>query len=175
MNCGVPKSTSTRSKPGGVSERAISMTTGSCLGANRIFATCLALPGVRRLRKLLLRQRNGRGQARLAAEHARGMALAGRVLHQPRVTGPEDLLAAVAAADLELTGEDDDELPPRRRVPVEEPVLGPDTERDLRRLQSLEPVSLLLDVDRLDVRLAIGARVQPPGLLHRERPPSSKP
>src|SRR5204863_10117472 len=97
------------------------------------------------------------------------------VLDRPRITGTEDLLAAVTAADLERAGQDDDELPPRGGMPVEEPVLGPDAERDLCGRQALEPVRLLLDVDRLDVRLAVGAGIEPPGLLHRALPPRSKP
>src|SRR6184192_1662020 len=103
------------------------------------------------------------------------MALAGGVLDQARVAGTEHLRAAVAAADLELPRENDDELPTRRRVPVAEPVLGPDAERDLRGRQALEPVALLLDVDRLDVRLPVCAGVEPPGLLHRVLPSSAKP
>ena len=61
----------------------------------------------------------GGGHARLVAVHARGMSFARGVLDQSRVTGAEDVLGAVAEADLELTGKDDDELPARRRMPVE--------------------------------------------------------
>ena len=52
MNSGVPKSAITSSKPGGVSDFAMSVMTGSCLGANRIFvgwavAACGLMPGPR--------------------------------------------------------------------------------------------------------------------------------
>src|SRR5437867_772574 len=92
------------------------------------------------------------------------MALAGGVLDQARVAGTEYLRAAVTAADLELPRENDDELSARRRVPVEEAVLRPDAERDLRGRQTLEPVGLLLDVDRLEMRLPVRPGVEPPGL-----------
>src|SRR5690349_21376156 len=46
-------------------------------------------------------ERDGRGQARLVTVHRRGVALAGRILHQARVTRPEDMFGTVAETDLE--------------------------------------------------------------------------
>src|SRR5207247_4782374 len=96
----------------------------------------------------------------------------GRALYRLRERGQA---FAVTTADLELPRENDDELSARRRVPVEEPVLRPDAERDLRGRQTLEPVGLLLDVDRLEMRLPVRPGVEPPGLLHRALPSSAKP
>ena len=48
------------------------------------------------------------------------MSFAGSVLHQADVSGAEDLRGAVAQPDLELAREDDDELPPRGGMPIEE-------------------------------------------------------
>src|SRR5213593_2927522 len=84
-----------------------------------------------------LRERDRRRHAGVSAEDPRGVPPARRVLDQPGVARAEEVLSAVAQADLELAGEDDDELAARGRVPVE--VLA----------------------DRLDARLAVGARVEP--------------
>src|SRR5204863_9017212 len=128
--------------------------TSGCLGANRIFLAMCPL-------RLLLDERNGGGHDRDLADDPRGVALAGRVLDQPCVAGAEHVLGAVAQADLELPLQDDHELPARRRVPVEEAADRPHAERDLRGRQSLEPVGLLVDVDRLDAPLPVGAGVEP--------------
>src|SRR3954469_18191013 len=109
---------------------AISMMTGGCLGANRIFLAMGPL--------LLLSERDGGGHDRDLADDPRGVALAGRVLDQPRVAGAEHVLGAIAEPDLELALQDDHELPPRRRVPVEEAADRPHAERDLRGRQPLE-------------------------------------
>src|SRR5216683_219437 len=65
-------------------------------------------------------QRYRRRDARLIADHARGMALAGQVFCQVDVAGPEAMDCAVAEADLHLTGQGDHELTPWRRMPIEE-------------------------------------------------------
>src|SRR5205814_5039704 len=105
-------------------------------------------------------ERDGRGHVRLGAEDARGVSLARRVLDESGVARPEDVLGAVTEADLELPGQNDDELAPRRRVPVEELPDRPFAERDLSGREPLEPVRLRLEVDLLDVRLLVGAGVQ---------------
>src|SRR5262245_52737852 len=105
-------------------------------------------------------ERHGGGEPRHGAVHPCGVALARRVLDQARVAGAEDVLRAVAEPDLELAAQDDDELPPRRRMPVDEPTHGILAEADLRRRQPLHPVRVLAEVDRLDVRLPVGARVE---------------
>src|SRR5438046_5129800 len=128
--------------------------TSGCLGANRIFLAMCPL-------RLLLGERNGGGHDRDLADDPRGVALAGRVLDQPRVAGAEHVLGAVAEPDLELPLQDDHELPPRRGVPVEEAAHRPHAERDLRGRQPLEPVGFLVDVDRLDAPLPVGAGVEP--------------
>src|SRR5882724_1627341 len=132
MNSGVPGSATTSSKPAGVIERAMSRMTGGCLGAKRILVAMAVTS--------LLGERNGRGHHGILADDARGVALAGGVLHETRIAGTEDVLGAVAQPDLELALQDHDELPPRRRVPVQEPPDRPDAERDLRGRQPLEPV-----------------------------------
>ena len=58
------------------------------------------------------------------------MALAGRVLDEPRVARAEHVLGAVAQTDLELAGENDDELTARCGVPVEE-LARPATRRNV--------------------------------------------
>src|SRR5439155_925240 len=80
---------------------------------------------------------NRRGEHRIVAEDARGVAFAGRVLDQAGVAGAEDVLGAVAQPDLELAGQDDHELAPRRRMPVDELTARPLAERDLRGRYSL--------------------------------------
>ena len=87
-----------------------------------------------------LRQWDGRGHADLGAEDARRVPLARRVLDESGVARPEDVLGAVAEADLELPGKNDDELAARRRVPIEELAHRPLAERDLRRREPLQPV-----------------------------------
>src|SRR5438093_9723738 len=144
------------SKPGGVSFLAMSRIASGCLEMKTILvAMCGSLWGVTRR----LRQRDGRRHADLVADHARGVPLARRVLDEPRVTRPKHVLRSVAQADLELSGENDHELTPRRRVPVEELAGGPLAERDLARGEPLQPVRLRLELDLLDVRLLIHARV----------------
>src|SRR5437867_5928313 len=106
------------------------------------------------------RERDRRGDHRLVADDARGVAFPRGVLDEPRVAGTEHLRGAVAETDLELTRHDDDELPARRRMPVEKTAHRPLAERDLRRRESLLPVRRLAEVDRLDVRLAIGPGVE---------------
>src|SRR5262247_322530 len=108
-----------------------------------------------------LRQWNGRRHADLVAEHARGVPLARRVLDEPSITGTEHVLRAVAQADLELARENDHELTAGGRMPVQELAGRPFSERDLARGQTFQPVGLRLEIDLLDVRLLIGARVQP--------------
>src|SRR5512145_1880081 len=108
-----------------------------------------------------LRQRNGRRHADLVAENARRVTFARRVLDEPRVARAEDVLRAVAEADLELSGQNDDELAARRGMPVEELADRPLPKRDLAGRKPLEPVGLRLELDRLDVRLLVRARVQP--------------
>src|ERR1041384_5301052 len=78
-------------------------------------------PHARQMTAFKLRERNRRRDHRLVTDHARRVALPRGVLHEPRVTGTEHLLRAVAETDLELTRHDDDELAARRRMPVEEP------------------------------------------------------
>src|SRR6185369_4672645 len=153
MNSGVPGSATTSSKPAGVIDFAIVRITSGWLGAKRIFLAISVTS--------LLGERNRRGHHGLLADHARGVALTGGVLDQARIAGTEHVLGAVAQPDLELAGQDDDELAARRRVPVEEPTHRPHAERDLRRRQSLQPVVLLLDVDLVDPPLSIRPRVQP--------------
>ena len=109
----------------------------------------------------LLRERDRRRQAGLVAVDSRGVPLARRVLDESGVARPEDVLGAVAEADLELPGENDDELAARRRVPVEELAYRPLAERDLICRKPLQPVGLGLELDPLDVRLLVGTRVQP--------------
>src|SRR5437899_7406323 len=129
-----------------------------CLGRKTILVAMSApFAGVTRR----LRQRNGRRHADLVAEDACGVSVAGRVLDEASVTRAEYVLRAVAQADLELPGEDDHELTARRGVPVEKLPGGPLAKRDLARGKPLQPIGLRLEVDRLDVRLLIRARVQP--------------
>src|SRR5437660_3152522 len=129
-----------------------------CLGMETILVAMSApFAGVTRR----LRQRNGRGHADLVAGDGRGVSLARRVLDEAGVPRAEYVLRAVAQTDLELPGEDDHELTARRGVPVEELPSGPLAKRDLARGKPLEPIGLRLEVDRLDVRLLIRARVQP--------------
>src|SRR5262245_27596185 len=131
----------------------MSMMACGCLGARRILAGIGSSPS-------LLRERNGRGQAGLIAHRARGVSLAGGVLHQAGVAGAEDVLGAIAEPDLQLAGEDDDELPARRGMPVERPAHRPLAERDLGGRQPLLPVRHLAELDRLDVRMPVAARVE---------------
>src|SRR5712691_4528935 len=156
-------SATTSSKPGGVRFRAISMTASDCLGAKRILVamrvSLVAATGVTASGSLLL-QRNRRRQAGLVAVDSRRVPLSRRVLDQARVAGAEDVLRAVSQADLELAREDDDELPPRRRVPVDEAPNRIFPKGNLGRRQALDPVRGLGKRDRLDVRLAVRARVQ---------------
>src|SRR2546430_16209539 len=63
----------------------------------------------------------------------------------------EDVLGAVAQADLELAGEDDDELATWGWMPVGVLAERPLAERDLRRRQALRPLRRPAEVDRLDV------------------------
>jgi hypothetical protein len=115
----------------------------------------------------LLRERDRRRHAGLVAVHPRGVALARRVLDEAGVARTEDLLGAVAEADLELAGQDDDELPPRRRMPVDE---APDrilAEGDLRRGEPLDPVGMLAEIDRLEVRLPVTAGIKAKGTPRR--------
>src|ERR1700693_5391121 len=88
------------------------------------------------------------------------MPLPRRVLEQARVARAEEMLGAVSQADLELAGEDDDELPLRRRMPVDETPDRVLPEGDLRRRQALAPIGRPGEWNRLDVRLAVSARVQ---------------
>src|ERR687887_2016675 len=165
MNSGVPGSAITSSKPAGVMALAMVTITSGCLGANRIFVAMMVSVS-------LLGERDGGRHDGNVADDARGVALTGRVLDQPRVPGAEHVLGAVAEADLELALQDDDELPARRRVPVERPADRPDVEGDLRRGQALEPVGLLVDVDPVDAPLPVGAGVEPErshGILPRPR------
>src|SRR6185436_6363615 len=147
MNSGVPGSATTSSKPAGVIDFTIVRITSGWFGAKRIFLA-MAITS-------LLGERNRRGHHRHLADHARGVALARGVLDQPRVTGTEHVLGAVAQPDLELARQDDDELAARGWMPVEESAHRPHAEGDLRRRQPLEPVLFLHDVDRLDAPLPI--------------------
>src|SRR5712691_2648947 len=97
-----------------------------------------------------LRERDRRRHAGSVAEDARRMPPARRVLDQPGVARAEDVLSAVAQADLELAGEHDDELAARGRVPVEVLADRPLAETDLRRREPLRPVRCPAEVDRLD-------------------------
>src|SRR2546428_115427 len=151
-------SPTTSSKPGGVSNFAMSRIASGCLGMKTILvAMSGSFCGLTRR----LRQRNGRRHADLVAENARRVSLARRVLDESRVARAEHVLRAVAKADLELSGENDHELAARGRMPVEELAGGPLPKRDLTRGEPLQPVGLGLEVDRLDVRLLVRARVQP--------------
>src|SRR2546426_10264261 len=135
-------SQTTSSTPGGVSGRAMSRITSGWRGANRILVAMLIS---------LARQRERRRHAGLVAEDSRGVALARRVLDQPGVAGAEDVLGAVAQADLELAVEDDDELAAWGWMPVEVLAERPLAERDLRRCEALRPLRRPAEVDRLDV------------------------
>src|SRR5262245_65386368 len=127
----------------------MSRTAGAWLGEKRI--TLMACAS-------LLRERDGGGDTGPGAVHARGVALAGGVLDEPGVAGAEDLRGAVAEPDLEVALEDDDELPPRRRMPVDEAADGILAEDDLRRRQALDPVGVGREIDHLEVRLPVRAR-----------------
>src|SRR5712691_10910278 len=109
----------------------MSRITSGWRGANRILVAMLTS---------LLRQRDRRRHANLVAQDSRGVALARRVLDQPGVAG----------ADLELAGEDDDELAAWGRMPVEVLAERPLAEQDLRRRQALRPLRRPAEVDRLD-------------------------
>src|SRR5438874_12636666 len=130
----------------------MSRITSGWRGAKRILAVMIPV-----VRQLLVRQRDRRRHAGAVAEGPRGMPPAGRVLDEPGVTGAEDVLPAVAQADLELAGEEDDELAARGRVPVEVLADRPLPERDLRRRQPLRPLRCPAEIDRLDARLPVGA------------------
>src|SRR5947209_7539944 len=112
----------------------MSRITSGWRGANRILVAMLTSR---------LRQRDRRRHANLVAEDSRGVALARRVLDQPGVAGAEDVLGAVAQADLELAGEDDDELAAWGRMPVEVLAERPLAEQDLRRCEALRPLQRL--------------------------------
>src|SRR6185436_6770422 len=107
MNCGVPGSTATRSKPGGASSRTICMMWSGGLGENRILGAIVISSG---LRGSLLSERDRGGDHRHLAHHSRGVALPGGVLDQAGVAGTEHVLGAVAEPHLELAGQDDHEL-----------------------------------------------------------------
>jgi hypothetical protein len=108
----------------------------------------------------MVAQRDGRRHARHGALDPRGVALARDVLDQPRVARAEDVRGAVAEADLELAGEDDDELAPRRGVPVDEVAHRALAERDLGGVEALGPLGRARDVDGLDVRVAVGTGIE---------------
>src|SRR6267143_3698452 len=108
-----------------------------------------------------LGQGHGRRHADLTTEDARGVPLARRVLDESGVTRSEHVLRAVAQTDLELPGENDDELAAGGRMPVEELARRPLPERDLIRRKALQPVGLRLELDVLDVRLPVSACVEP--------------
>src|SRR5207245_8201815 len=103
--------------------------------------------------------RDRRRQAGSVTEDARSMPPARRVLDQPGVARAEDVLPAVAHTDLELAGENDDELAARGRVPVEVLADRPLAKPDLGRRQPFRPVGNLGQVVRLDLRLSVRARV----------------
>src|SRR5215510_107836 len=92
--------------------------------------------------------------------HAGRVTAPRRILHQARVTRTEDVLAAVAESDLELARKNDDELPSRRWVPIEEPAHRILAECDLGRREPLRPIGHAREVDRLDVRLSVGTGIQ---------------
>src|SRR5215470_15857891 len=104
MNSGVPGSATTSSKPAGVIAFAIVRIISGCLGANRIFLAIGAL-------RSLLRERDRRRHDRFLADDARGVALTGGVLDEPGVARTEHVLGAVTQPDLQLAGQDNDELP----------------------------------------------------------------
>src|SRR5215831_21399359 len=106
-------------------------------------------------------QRDGGRHTDLVADDARGVPLARRVLDEPRVSRSKHVLRAVAQADLELSGENDHELTPRRRMPVEKLAGRPLAKRYLARRKTLEPVGLRLEIDLLDVTLLIRSRIHP--------------
>src|SRR5690348_17245769 len=91
---------------------------------------------------------------------SRGVAAARRVLDQPRVTGAEDVLGPISQADLELAGENDDELAAGRRMPVEITADRILTKRDSGRRQTLSPFRGFRQINRLDVGFSIDARVE---------------
>src|SRR5712664_3429160 len=138
------------SKPAGVSERAISSTASDCLGANRILVAMAIAP-----------REGWYGEARLAAVHAGGVALAGDVLDQAGVARTEQVLRAVAQPDLELAREDDHELAPGRGMPVDEVADRALAERDLGGREPLGPGRRAGEIDRFDVGLAVAAGVEP--------------
>src|SRR5207244_6005705 len=111
-------------------------------GANKILVAMLTS---------LLRQRDRRRHANLVAQDSRGVALARRVLDQPGGAGAEDVLGAVAQADLELAGEDDDELAAWGRMPVDVLAERPLAERDMRSCEAIRALPRPAEVDRLDV------------------------
>src|SRR5262249_15440887 len=120
----------------------MAMTLSGCLGENRILG---GMAVSSRLREWDRGRHDG-----LPADHARGVSLPGGVVDEAGVAGTEDVLGAIAQADLEPARQDDDELTARRRMPVEESPDRPYAERDLRGRPPVEPVRLLGDVDRLD-------------------------
>src|SRR6185295_1598981 len=63
--------------------------------------------------------------------------------------------------DLELARQDDDELPSRRRMPVDEVADRALPERDLGGREPLGPGRRAREIDRFDVGLAVGAGVKP--------------
>ena len=64
--------------------------------------------------------------ARLVADHAGNMAASGGVFGEHHVAGSEAANRAVAGLDLDLAGERDDILPPRRRMIAARWLGGPD-------------------------------------------------
>src|SRR5207247_10891942 len=118
----------------------MSRITSGWRGANRILVAMLTS---------LLRQRDRRRHANLAAQDSRGVALARHVLDQPGVAGAEDVLGAVAQADLELAGEEDDELATWGWMPVEVLAERPLAARELRRRQAIRPLRRPAEADRL--------------------------
>jgi hypothetical protein len=65
-------------------------------------------------------QRNYRGYDRSGSDKPGGMPLARGILDQPRIAGSEASYRSIAEPDFEFTRYQDDVLPSRRGMPVDE-------------------------------------------------------
>src|SRR5262245_28707113 len=114
-------------------------------------------------------QRDEDAVADLALDGLGEMALAVRVLDEANLAGADPARLAVARGDLHAGIEIDDVLASRRRMPVEI-VVGLDLAKDDagRRNPLREPAGAgrlrVLDLDVLEVRLAVLVRVEPVNL-----------
>lgn len=98
-------------------------------------------------RSMLVLQNHGGGNARLVADDGGGVAPAGGVFDESDVAGPESLHGSIFEAYLEMPGDDEDKLSPRRRMPVLERSGAVDFEASGRDVYASDPVRRIGQVD----------------------------